>query len=134
MKEISKKRKRFHARIDAMLRRKRNRFPRCWSRVVRSYMAKEERENCKMLFEKFGVKYPLEKKRLRVAYNIPWGVDFDVRNPGACSKVGKWNGALELFAEVWNRTPPKERADFLKVAYDEKNPVLNSDILVRGEA
>jgi hypothetical protein len=96
-------------------------------------MAKEERENCKMLFRKFGVKYTKEKKRLRVAYKIPWGVDFDVRNPGACPQAGRWNGALECFVEVWNSTPPQERADFLKVPYDPNNPVLNSKLAIKSE-
>lgn len=109
----SKKRKRFDARVSAALRRKTHRFPRCYSRIFRSFLAREERENCKMLFEKFGVKYWAEKKRLRVLYKIPWGVEFDVRNPAACPQVGRWNGALECFVEVWKNASPEEKREFV---------------------
>lgn len=120
-------------RVSTLLRRRRNKWMGCRSQVVKAYMAREERSNLKMLFEKFGVKYWLEKKRIRVAYKIPWGVEFDVRNPSACPKAGTWNGMLECFIEVWNSTPPKERAEFLHVPYDEKNPVLNSNLTVKKE-
>lgn len=109
----SKKQKRFDARVSAALRRRTHRAPRCYSRIFKSYLAKDERENCKMLFEKFGVKYWVEKKRLRVIHKIPWGVDFDVRDPAACPQAGRWNGALELFAEVWKNSTPEEKREFV---------------------
>jgi hypothetical protein len=121
----SKKQKRFDARVSAVLRRKKNTWPRCWPRVIRSFLAKDERENCKMLFEKFGVKYPLEKKRIRVAYAIPWGVEFDVRNPSACPKAGTWNGALECFKEVWSQSTPKEKKDFVEDMLEKTSPRRN---------
>jgi hypothetical protein len=113
------------ARVSALLARKTGKAPRCWSRVVRSYMAKEERENCKMLFRKFGVKYWNEKKRLRVAYKIPWGVEFDVRNPGACLLAGTWNGFLECFKEVWGQSTQKEKADFVETMLEKTSPRRN---------
>lgn len=113
---MSKPKKTVADRVSALLRHEKGRFPRSWPRVVRSYMAKEERENCKMLFKKFGVKYWNEKKRLRVVYKIPWGVEFDVRNPAACPQAGRWNGALECFIEVWKNASPDEKREFVAQA------------------
>jgi hypothetical protein len=114
-----------YERVDAVLRRKKGRFPRCWPRVVRSYMAKDERENLRMLFQKFGVKYWLEKKRLRVVYKIPWGVEFDVRNPGACPLAGTWDGFLECFKEVWGKSTQEEKKDFVETMIEKTNPRRN---------
>lgn len=88
-------------------------------------MAKEERENCKMLFKKFGVKYWNEKKRLRVRHNIPWGVEFDVRNPAACSQAGKWNGPLECFEEIWSQSTTEEKKDFVEAMLEKTSPRRN---------
>jgi hypothetical protein len=112
-------------RVSALLDRKKARFPRCWPRVVRSYMAKEERENCKMLFQKFGVKYWGEKKRLRVAYKIPWGIEFDVQNPASCPKAGTWNGFLECFKDVWSQSTLEEKTDFVETMMERTSPQRN---------
>lgn len=121
----SKKQKRFDARVSAALRRMTHRAPRCYSRIFKSVLAREERENLKMLFKKFGVKYWSEKKRLRVAYKIPWGVEFDVRNPAACPQAGTWNGFLECFKEVWSQASPEERRDFVEAAIEKSSPRRN---------
>jgi hypothetical protein len=63
-------------------------------------MAKEERETVSRLFREHGIKYTKEKRRLRVAYKIPWGIDFDIHNPAACPKAGTWNGPLECLMAV----------------------------------
>jgi hypothetical protein len=88
-------------------------------------LARDERENCKMLFRKFGVKYWNEKKRLRVAYKIPWGVEFDVRNPAACPQAGKWNGFLECFKEVWSQSTPEEKSSFVEMMVEKWSPRRN---------
>jgi hypothetical protein len=106
-----------HQRIDKILRRKKNTRWKCWPRTIKSYLNKQERANCRMLYAKFGVKYWNEKKTLRVRHNIPWGVEFDVHNPAACPQAGKWNGPLEMFIEVWKESTPRERADFIET-YD----------------
>jgi hypothetical protein len=112
-------------RVSTLLRRKTHRWPRCWSRVVRSYMAREERANCRMLFRRFGVKYWKEKKRLRVLYKIPWGVEFDVRNPGACLLAGTWNGPLELFTEIWKDSTEQEKSDWVETMIERVSPRRN---------
>ena len=88
-------------------------------------MAREERRNCKMLFQKFGVKYWLEKKVLRVKHNIPWGVEFDVRNPEACQKAGTWNGPLECFKEIWSQSTIEEKKDFVETMLEKTSPRRN---------
>ena len=70
-----------------------------------------------MLFRslrEYGVKYTKEKRRLRVAYKIPWGIDFDVRNPGTCPFAGTWDSALELIECMWSEATQQERADFIE--------------------
>ena len=112
-------------RVSTLLRRKKNTWPKCYSRAVKSYMAREERGNCKMLFQKFGVKYWNEKKVLRVRHKIPWGVEFDVRNPAACPKAGTWNGFLECFKEVWSQTTPEDKAAFVEEMLEKTSPRRN---------
>jgi hypothetical protein len=92
---------------------------------MRSYMAKVERENCKELFKKYGIKYWNEKKRLRVAYKIPWGIEFDVRNPAACLFAGTWNGFLECFKEVWSWSSQEEKMDFVETMIERASPRRN---------
>lgn len=104
-------------RIHAVLHRRKNTRWRCWPRIIKSYLAKEERADVARLFCEFGIKYTNEMRRLRVAYQIPWGVPFDVRNPAVCPQAGTWNGWLECFKQVWKESTPGEREDFLQ-AYD----------------
>ena len=105
------------ARIDHYIKRPmKNTHHRCWSHIVRVFLAKEEREVIQRLLREFGIKYTKEKRRLRVAYKIPWGVDFDILNPVACPKAGTWNGALELFCQVWKDSTLGEKREFVQQA------------------
>lgn len=101
---------------------KRNTHHRCWSRAVKSYFSSEERQDVRRLLRRFGVKYTKEMRRLRVAYKIPWGVPFDVRNPAACPQAGTWNGPLEMFCEVWKDSTQEERRDFVASAWPSPRP------------
>lgn len=88
--------------IDSWRVRKRNKPSRCWPHAVKRYMSANERESVIRLFRQYGIKYTKEKRRLRVAYKIPWGVDFDIHNPATCSKAGTWDGATEILMDVLN--------------------------------
>lgn len=101
------------SRIMRILDRKKNTSWRCWPGAVKAYMRADERQTVRRLFREYGIKYTKDKRRLRVFYKIPWGVEFDVRNPSACPKAGTWNGPLECFVQVWKDSTPAEREDFL---------------------
>lgn len=70
------------------------------SHVLRVYMRRDDRETIRRLYAEYGIVYTKTKRELRVAFKIPWGVDFDVRNPAACPEAGTWDGHLEILKDV----------------------------------
>lgn len=100
-------------RVRMITGRTKNTAWKCWPRAVKSYLASDERETVRRLFRKYGIKYTKEKRRLRVLHKIPWGVEFNIRHPGACPEAGTWNGGLECFLQVWSDSTPEEKTAFV---------------------
>lgn len=63
-------------------------------------MRRDDRATIRRLFAEYGIIYTEVKRRLRVHHKIPWGVDFDVKNPAACPQAGTWNGGMEILKAV----------------------------------